>query len=73
MTRTSFTDACLIISVKPYTYHIQQSFRGGKTFTVVSKIHNSLENFHSALGCGHHVLYAESDSRGKLSRLAEKL
>ena len=35
------------------------------------KIHYSLENFCSASGRGLHVLYTASDSRGKLSRLAE--
>jgi len=44
----------------------------GKTFAVVHKIHHSLENFRGASGRGHHVLYTASDSRGKLSRLAEK-
>ena len=39
---------------------------------VESKMHYSLENFHGASGRGHHVLYTASDSRGKLSRLAEK-
>ena len=40
---------------------------------VVHKIHYSLENFHGASGRGHHILYTASDSRGKLSRSAEKL
>ena len=40
---------------------------------VVCKIHYSLENFCGASRCGHNVLYTASDSRGKLSRLAEKL
>ena len=39
---------------------------------IVHKIHYSLETFCGALGCGHHVLYIASDSRGKLSRSAEK-
>ena len=42
----------------------------GKTFTVVHKIHYSLENFCGASGCGHHVLYTASESKGKPSRLA---
>ena len=37
----------------------------GKTFAVVHKIQYSLENFRSASGRGHHVLYTASDSRGK--------
>ena len=53
-------------------YRIWQNFRVGK-LAVVHKTHYSLENFHSASGCGHHVLYIASDSRGNLSRLAEKL
>ena len=44
----------------------------GKTFAVVHKIHYSLENFCSVSGCGHHILYTASDSRGKLLRSAEK-
>ena len=45
----------------------------GKTFAAVHKIYYSLENFCGASGRGHHVLYTTSDSRGKLSRSAEKL
>ena len=41
----------------------------GKTFTVVHKIHYSLENFRGVSG---HGLYTASDSRAKLSRSAEK-
>ena len=37
-----------------------------KIFAVVHKIHCSLENFCGPSGCGHHVLYIASDSRGKL-------
>ena len=44
----------------------------GKTFAVVHKMHYSLENFRHASARGHHMLYTESDSRGKLSRSAEK-
>ena len=44
----------------------------GKPFTVVHKIHYSLENFHGTSGCDHHVLYTAGDSRGKLLQLAEK-
>ena len=44
----------------------------GKTFTALHKIHYSLEKFCGASGRGHHVLYTASDSRGKLSRSAEK-
>ena len=35
-------------------------------------MHYSLENFHGALGHGHHVLYISSDSRGKLLQSAGK-
>ena len=64
--------------------HIRQSTRAhvitlytakllsGKTFVVVHKIHNLLENFCGASGRGHHVLYTVSDSRRKLLRLTEK-
>ena len=52
----------------PYTAKLSS----GKTFAVVHKIHYSLENFYGASGCGHHVLYTASDSRGKPSRLADK-
>ena len=45
----------------------------GKTFAVVHKTHYSLENFRSASGPCHYVLYTANDSRGKLSRLAKKL
>ena len=44
----------------------------GKTFVVVHKIHYSLGIFRGASERGHHVLYTASDSRGKLSRSAEK-
>ena len=53
---------------RPYTAKLSC----GKTFAVVHKIHHSLENFHGASGCAHHVLYTASDSRGKLSRSTEK-
>ena len=45
----------------------------GKTFTVVLKIHYSLENFCGASGRGHILLYTASDSRGKLLRSTEEL
>ena len=44
----------------------------GKIFTVVHKIHYSMENFYGASGRSHHVLYTASDSRGKLLQSAEK-
>ena len=44
----------------------------GKTFTVVHKIHYSLENFRGASGRGHHVLYTASVTRGKVSQSAKK-
>ena len=53
----------------PYTAKLLR----GKTFTVVCKIHYSLENFRIGSGCDHHVLHTTSDSRGKLSRSAENL
>ena len=53
----------------PYTAKLLS----GKTFAVVHKMHYSLENFHSASGRGHHVLYTASNSRGKLSRLTKNL
>ena len=43
----------------------------GKTFTAVHKTHYSLENFRSASGPYHYVLYTANDSRGKLSQLAK--
>ena len=52
----------------PYTAKLSR----GKTFAVVHKAHYSLENFRGASGQGHYVLYTESDSRGKFSRLAKK-
>ena len=52
----------------PYTAKLSR----GKTFTVVYKTHYSLENFRSASGPCHYVLYTANDSRGKLSRLAKK-
>ena len=52
----------------PYTAKLSR----GKTFAVVHKTHYSLENFHGASGPCHYVLYTANDSRGKLSRLAEK-
>ena len=52
----------------PYTAKLSR----GKTFAVVHKTHHSLENFHSASGPCHYVLYTANDSRGKLSRLAKK-
>ena len=36
-----------------------------KTFEVVHKIHYSLENFHSASGRGHHVLYTQQVIQGE--------
>ena len=51
----------------PYTAKLLR----GETFAVVHKTDYSLENFHSALGPCHYVLYTASDSRGKLSRLAK--
>ena len=56
------------ITVIPYTAKLSR----GKTFAVVHKIRYSLENFRSASGPCHYVLYTANDSRGKLSRLAEK-
>ena len=52
----------------PYTVKLSS----GRTFAVVHKIHYSLKNFRSASGCGHHILYTASDSRGKLLRSTEK-
>ena len=52
----------------PYTAKLSR----GKTFAVVHKTHYSLENFRGASGPCHYVLYTANDSRGKLSRLAEK-
>ena len=40
---------------------------------VVHKIHYSLENFYSASGRGHRVLYTAIDSMGILLQSAEKL
>jgi len=57
----------LCIHYIPYAAKLSR----GKTFAVVHKIH-SLENFHGESGHDHHVLYTASDSRRKLSRLAEK-
>ena len=44
----------------PYTAKLLS----GKTSVVTHKIHYSLENLRGASGCGHHVLYTASDSRG---------
>ena len=52
----------------PYTAKLSR----GKTFAVVHKTHYSLENFRGASGPCHYELYTANDSRGKLSRLAEK-
>ena len=52
----------------PYTAKLSR----GETFVVVHKTHHSLENFRGASGPCHYVLYTANDSRGKLSRLAEK-
>ena len=52
----------------PYTAKLSR----GKTFAVVHKTHHSLENFRGASGPCHYVLCTASDSRGKLSRLANK-
>jgi len=57
-----------ILCSLPYTAKLSS----GKPFAVVHKIHYSLENFRSASGRGHHVLYTASDSRGKLSQSTEK-
>ena len=57
----------LILECIPYIAKLSS----GKTFAVVHKIYYSLENFRNASGCGHHVLYTASNSRGKLLRLAE--
>ena len=51
----------------PYTAKLSR----GETFAVVHKTHYSLENFRSASGPCHYVLYTASESRGKLSRLAK--
>ena len=51
----------------PYTAKLSR----GKTFVVVHQPHHSLENFRSASGWGHHVLYTVNDSRGKLLQLAK--
>ena len=37
----------------------------GETFAVVHKTQYSLENFYSASGQGHCILYTENDSRGE--------
>ena len=58
----------LTIALIPYTAKLSR----GKTFAVVHKTHYSLENFRGASGPCHYVLYMANDSRGKLSRLAEK-
>ena len=44
----------------------------GETFVVVYKTHHSLENFRGTSGPCHYVLHTANDSKGKLSRLAEK-
>ena len=55
----TYVYACYI----PYTAKLSS----GKTFTVLHKIHHSLENFRGPSGRGHHVLYIASDLREKLS------
>ena len=52
----------------PYTAKLSR----GKTFAVVDKTHYSPENFRGASGPCHYVPYTANDSRGKLSRLANK-
>ena len=66
----------ILVSLCTYVYACYISytakFWSGKNFTVVHKIHHSPENFRGLSGRCHHVLYIASDSRGKLSRSAEK-
>ena len=62
----------LVIFEGSNTVPYMAKLSSGKTFAVVHKIHYSLENFNGASGHGHYVLYTASDSRGKLSRSAEK-
>ena len=65
-----FSHCCATVFsfILPYTAKLSR----GKTFAVVHKTHYSLENFCGASGPCHYVLYTANDSRGKLSRLAEK-
>ena len=55
-----------------YTYTVYGRTFEGETFAVVHKTHYSLENFCHASGQCHYVLYTASDSRGKLSQLANQ-
>ena len=64
---------CLYIYVRLLCVHTVygKTFKG-ETFVAVCKIHHSLENFRGTSGCGHHVLYTASDSRGNQLKNREK-
>ena len=71
---TTRTYNCCILAIllKPCPTVYGKTFKWENFRGCAHKIHYSLENFHGASGRGHHVLYTASDSRGKLSRSAEK-